>query len=61
MPDEKNPRHPETNFLPPLDMVLTFFDRIVSQREEKQKLSITIKEEKKVEKFIEKLNEKDKS
>ena len=26
--DEKTrPRHPETNFLPPLDMILTFFDK----------------------------------
>ncbi|MCK7483329.1 MAG: hypothetical protein M0C28_44480 [Candidatus Moduliflexus flocculans] len=27
MADEKERRHPEINFLPPLDMVLTFFDR----------------------------------
>jgi hypothetical protein len=28
MPDEKKkPRHPEVNFLPPLDMVLSFFKK----------------------------------
>ena len=27
MPDEKKPLHPETNFLPPLDMVLAFFKK----------------------------------
>ena len=28
MPDEKKkPLHPETNFLPPLDMVLSFFNK----------------------------------
>jgi hypothetical protein len=28
MPDEKQkPLHPETNFLPPLDMVLSFFKK----------------------------------
>ena len=28
MPDEKKkPLHPETNFLPPLDMVLSFFKK----------------------------------
>ena len=27
MPDEKKPLHPEVNFLPPLDMVLSFFKK----------------------------------
>jgi len=27
MPDEKKPLHPETNFLPPLDMILSFFKK----------------------------------
>jgi len=27
MPDEKKSRHPETNFLPPLNMVLSFFKK----------------------------------
>lgn len=27
MPDKKKPLHPEINFLPPLDMVLSFFNR----------------------------------
>lgn len=60
MPDEKKSRHPETNFLPPLDMVLTFFNKIISKRD-KKKTGEEIKEEKKVEKLIEKLSEKDKS
>jgi len=48
-------RHPETNFLPPLKMVLAFLDRNKKEKESKQELS----EEKKVEKLIEKLSEKD--
>jgi len=60
--DEKTkPRHPEINFLPPLDMILTFFDRKIRKRvepeqvvEEEQKEV----EEKNVEKLIEKLSEK---
>ena len=27
MPDEKKPRHPEVNFLPPMDMILSFFKK----------------------------------
>lgn len=27
MPDKKKPLHPETNFLPPLDMILSFFKK----------------------------------
>jgi hypothetical protein len=64
MSDEKKkePRHPETFFLPPLKMILSFFDRKASQPEkekkeaEKQEKAI----EKNVAKLIEKLSEKDK-
>lgn len=27
MPDEQKPRHPEINFLPPLEMILYFFNK----------------------------------
>jgi hypothetical protein len=61
MPDEKDPRHPEINFLPPLNMVLTFFDRAFRQRDEQKRLSEEHKEtdEKNIEKLIEKLSEKE--
>jgi hypothetical protein len=56
---EKEPRHPETNFLPPLKMFLAFFDKEARQKKKKQKLEES--DEKKVEKLIEKLeSEKDK-
>lgn len=61
--DEKTkPRHPETNFLPPLDMILTFFDK-KKRKQGKQQGTVDeekILEEKKVEKLIEKLSEKEK-
>lgn len=57
MPDEKKPRHPETNFLPPLNMILSFFKK-------KDKLSTAtdpkpeeIKEE--VKRLIERINTSD--
>jgi hypothetical protein len=55
MSDEKkkDPLHPETFFLPPLKMILAFFDK--ESREKKKKES---KEEKAVEKNVEKLIEK---
>ncbi|RPJ23976.1 MAG: hypothetical protein EHM33_19295 [Chloroflexi bacterium] len=62
MSDEKkkDPLHPETFFLPPLKMILAFFDK-ESHREKKKKDAE--KEEKtvgkNVEKLIEKLSEKD--
>ena len=61
MPDEKNPRHPEINFLPPLNMVLTFFDRTFRKRDMQEKKEEEQKEidEKSVEKLIEKLSEKE--
>ena len=63
MPDENKPLHPETNFLPPLNMILSFFKKKQQKNdvnekpaEEEQKEA----EEKAVEKLIEKLHEKDK-
>ena len=58
---EKKPLHPEINFLPPLKMFLAFFDKESRQKKKKQnaeKQEDT--DEKKVEKLIEKLSEKDK-
>ena len=48
--------HPETNFLPPLKMVLAFYDREEKEKETKQEVS----DEKNVEKLIEKLSEEEK-
>jgi hypothetical protein len=62
MPDEKDTRRPEeTNFLPPLSMVLTFLDRKLRKGNEPKKTADTKKEtdEKNVEKLIEKLSEKE--
>ncbi len=63
MSDEKkkDPRHPETFFLPPLKMILSFFDK-ESRREKKKKNAEKQEEtvEKNVEKLIEKLSEKEK-
>lgn len=53
--DKKEPRHPEVNFLPPLEMVLAFFDKKKRKRAPKEEAS----DEKTVEKLIEKLSEKD--
>ncbi|HSA99870.1 MAG TPA: hypothetical protein VLE49_04415 [Anaerolineales bacterium] len=64
MPDEKkkDPLRPETFFLPPLKMLLSFFDKEKRQREKEQKDDQ--KQEKtvgkNVEKLIEKLSEKEK-
>ncbi len=63
MPDEKknDPRHPETFFLPPLKMLLSFFDKEARQSEKKKdspKQEGAV--EKNVEKLIEKLSEKEK-
>lgn len=63
MPDEKKPLHPETNFLPPLNMVLAFFKKKPRKSEiNKQSAEEDQQEadEKTVEKLIEKLHEKDK-
>lgn len=62
---KKDPLHPETFFLPPLKMILTFFDKESRQREKEKKDTAKATEnqekatEKDVEKLIEKLSEKD--
>jgi len=62
MPVEKKSLHPEVNFLPPLDMVLSFFDKESKKRNEKKSAMEEQKDsnEKSVEKLIEKLSEKEK-
>ena len=57
---EKKPLHPETFFLPPLKMVLTFLDK-ESNQDEKQDAAENQEKatEKDVEKLIEKLSEKE--
>lgn len=62
MPDEKDTRRPEeTNFLPPLSMPLTFFDRKPRKGGKSKETADRQKEtdEKNVEKLIEKLSEKE--
>jgi hypothetical protein len=62
MPEEKKePRHPEVTFLPPLQMVLSFFDKKARERTLKKQEAEKKKEsdEKTVTKLIEKLSEKD--
>lgn len=60
---KKDPLHPETFFLPPLKMILTFFDKEARQREKEKNAVRAEKQEKAtekdVEKLIEKLSEKD--
>lgn len=62
MPEEekKDPRHPEISFLPPLKMLLSFFDKASHQHEKKQKGEQKPEGTagKNVEKLIEKLREK---
>ena len=62
MPEEKKElRHPEVTFLPPLQMVLSFFDKKARERTLKKQEAEKKKEsdEKTVTKLIEKLSEKD--
>ena len=62
MSDEKKKEelHPETNFLPPLNMVLTFFDKTFRKRNSKRQTPEQKEvNEKNVEKLIEKLSEKE--
>lgn len=61
MPDEKKPRLPEIHFLPPLDMVLTFFDRTFRRRDMQEEKADEQKQadEKNIERLIEKLSEKE--
>jgi hypothetical protein len=54
--DKEKSLHPETNFLPPLKMVLAFFDKESHRKEAETQES---SDEKNVEKLIEKLSEKD--
>jgi len=57
---KKEELHPETNFLPPLSMVLTFFDKTFRKRNTKgQTPEQKEVDEKNVEKLIEKLSEKE--
>jgi len=57
---KKEELHPETNFLPPLSMVLTFFDKTFRKRNSKMKTTEEKEvDEKNVEKLIEKLSEKE--
>lgn len=64
MPDgeRKKTSRPEIFFLPPLKMVLAFFDRDSKKNKGQKKVAEGQKEtdEKNVEKLIEKLSEKDK-
>jgi hypothetical protein len=67
--EKKDSRHPETFFLPPLKMILSFFDKESRQREKKLALSkVEGKQDaekqeetvgRNVEKLIEKLSEKE--
>ena len=58
---EKKRLHPETFFLPPLKMVLTFLDKESNQDEKQEVVSENQEKatEKDVEKLIEKLSEKE--
>ena len=61
MSDEKKKdlRHPETFFLPPLRMILSFFDKESRQREKKLAVSnVEGKQEETVGKNVERLIEK---
>jgi len=62
MPDEKKPARPEIFFLPPLRMVLAFFDRDRKKREsEKDTSQQEESKEKDVKRIINHLNEEDKT
>jgi len=57
--EEKKPLHPETNFLPPLNMVLTFFNKKFRKPQQQTADEENEVNEKDVEKLIEKLSEKE--
>lgn len=61
MSDEKkkDPVHPETFFLPPLKMILAFFDKESREKKKKDAKEKAKTVEKNVEKLIEKLSEKE--
>jgi len=56
---EKKPLHPETFFLPPLKMVLTFLDKELPLGEKDDPETQEKTTEKDVEKLIEKLSEEE--
>ena len=57
--EEKKSLHTETNFLPPLDMVLTFLNKKNSKRQQQKVDKQQEVNGKNVEKLIEKLSEKE--
>jgi hypothetical protein len=61
--DEKKPSRPEISFLPPLKMVLAFFDREARKRMLKKDDTVPLesKEEQDVKRIIDRLNNKDQS
>ena len=63
MADEKKTSRPEISFLPPLKMVLAFFDREARKRMLKKDdtLPLQSKEEQDVKRIIDRLNTKDQS
>ena len=56
---DKKPRHPETFFLPPLKMVLTFLDKEHDEKKDTNVETVENVTEKDVEKLIEKLSEEE--
>ena len=56
---KKDPLHPETFFLPPLKMILAFFDKESRDKKKKDAKEKEKTVEKNVEKLIEKLSEKE--
>ena len=59
MPEEKRTSRPEIFFLPPLKMVLSFFDRENKKRAKTQSENPMNADEKTVTQLIEKLTEKE--
>jgi len=59
MPEEKKPARPEIFFLPPLKMVLSFFDRERRQRAQDHSEEQKEADEQTVTKLLQKLREKE--
>jgi hypothetical protein len=59
MPDKKGSTKPEISFLPPLKMILSFFDKETRQRKKEKAAAEKKAKEEEVVKLIEKLSEKD--
>jgi hypothetical protein len=57
--DKEEPGNTENTFLPPLKMVLAFFDRESHQKKKKKDSAQERSDERNVEKLIEKLSEKE--